>query len=115
MKWKEWFARLFRSFVTYRVTEKDIRDWLDREGYIGSLAKLVELELHALARPGWRQIYRFSGQATRLADGEKIALFGVVEDDERINLCRITLYRSGVEQATALKTMSEGMIVRRPR
>ena len=42
-----------------KSAEKDIRDWLAENGYLGKSAKFGEIELHAIKRPGWRQIFRF--------------------------------------------------------
>ena len=42
-----------------RVTEKDIRDWLDANGFVGRTAKINDLELHAIERPGWVQVFEF--------------------------------------------------------
>ncbi len=52
-------ARIFKN----RVTEKDIRNWLDRNGFFGRAAEINDLELHAIKRPGWRQIFRFTVKA----------------------------------------------------
>lgn len=46
--------------IDNRVTEYDIRDWLNRNGFAGSTSRFEELELHALMRPGWLQVFRFS-------------------------------------------------------
>ena len=46
-----------------RVTEKDIRDWLDSNQYLGSTATITDLELHAIRRPGWVQVFRFEVEA----------------------------------------------------
>jgi hypothetical protein len=51
-----------------RVTEKDIRNWLDENGFFGNSAQLHDLELHALKRPGWLQVFRFDVLAKRRED-----------------------------------------------
>lgn len=64
-----------------RVTEADIRAWLDNQGYHGRSAKFDEVELDAIRRPGWLQVYRF--QCTvKSSSNEWIQLWGVVKDDE---------------------------------
>ena len=75
-----------------RVTEKDIRDWLDANGFVGTTARINDLELYAIERPGWVQVFEF--QARLKAAGQDrgfeaevepgwIERFGVVLDDER--------------------------------
>lgn len=107
-----WLKSLLSSRVRNRVTERDIRDWLTRHGFAGDSATLVEVELHAIKRPGWQQIFRFSGSA--IDAGEKrVALFGIVEDDERYRKTEITLYENARDRAVALRRVSEGYSLRR--
>lgn len=68
-----------------RVTEKDIRDWLDAHGYNGHSAKINNLELHAIQRPGWIQVYRFTLRAKSLPKPEFDSSTGLVEDDKWTN------------------------------
>ena len=74
--------RGWQRLVGNRVTEKDIRDYFDREGFVGSSARFMELELHAIKRPGWQQVFRFRCSVTT-EDGERRQCFGAVFDDER--------------------------------
>lgn len=80
------------------MTERDIRQWLDRQGFEGGNAKLVGPELFAIGRPGWVQVFQFQVSALRKtrADGQAFGdededvdavwndSFGVVLDDERV-------------------------------
>lgn len=70
-----------KNLIGNRVTEKDLRQWLDNNGYDGCSARFQELELHAIKRPGWIQVFRFAVH-TRFG-GSPLLLFGVVRDDER--------------------------------
>ena len=65
-----------------RVTEKDIRNWLEVHGFCGKSAIFEDLTLHAIQRPGWLQIFRFSLKA-KSKDGKWETLHGAVRDDER--------------------------------
>ncbi|MEW4526234.1 hypothetical protein [Maioricimonas sp. JC845] len=65
-----------------RVTERDVRDFLLSEGYLGNGARFLELELVAIQRPGWVQVFRFAVLATHPERGRQ-QLFGLVRDDER--------------------------------
>jgi hypothetical protein len=79
-----------------RVTEKDIRSWLDDNGFFGRSAEISDLELHAIKRPGWKQVFRFTANARPKAESqlvgdeesmnrepERILQYGIVVDDQR--------------------------------
>lgn len=84
-----------------RVTEKDIRNWLNGNGFFGRAACISDLELHAVKRPGWKQVFRFTTRVKpnpkesesgfedagldRLADSGTMPVvrYGVVLDDQR--------------------------------
>jgi hypothetical protein len=77
-----------------RVTERDVRNWLDANGFYGRSAKISDLELHAIKRPGWRQVFRFCADAKTCVQGSdaiadsddsetRQTLYGVVLDDQR--------------------------------
>ena len=74
--------------IRNRVTEKDLREWLDQAGFAGQFANIDELELHAIERPGWVQIFRFEVSVRESeADAESerpwLNRWGVILDDER--------------------------------
>ena len=107
-----------------RVTEKDIRNWLDKHDFHGKSARIADLELHAIQRPGWVQLYRFR-IAARLKDAtsapeeqssiaSKQFKSGIVLDDERIRnesqKTQIWIFESELEQAEKLAALSEGML-----
>ena len=117
--------------VGNRVTEKDIRDWLDENGFVGRTAKIRELELHAIKRPGWVQVFEFylsarlrpsESETTTIqefdssSDTDWIERFGVVLDDERNRTqelrTQIWLFENQSDQQNKLEEVSEGMLVR---
>ncbi len=49
-----------------RVAEKDVRDALFDFGLDGRAAVIVDLELYALKRPGWVQVFSFRLRAKSL-------------------------------------------------
>ncbi len=55
------------NFFRNRVTEQDIREWMDQNGYQGSSAILDSVDLFALQRPGWKQLFRFQGKVRKRA------------------------------------------------
>ncbi len=96
------------DFLKNRVTEKDIRDWLSRNGYFGNSAKFGELELHAIQRPGWYQIYRFHAQVKR-NDDQWTSLFGTARDDERFRLFEVEIFYTETDRDTKLSRIIAGL------
>ncbi|MEM7453081.1 MAG: hypothetical protein AAF456_01885 [Planctomycetota bacterium] len=108
-----------------RATEKDVRDWLNNNGYYGRSAKFQQLELHAIQRPGWKQVFRFTVEAKRkpssdegeeTKDGEWVTLFGVVRDDERNEIrnretTSICVFTEADDRNDFLNACSRGMMV----
>lgn len=92
-------------------TELDIREQLTKQGFEGKYAKFSYVELAAVQRPGWRQLFRFHVKVTDPHD-ERKELFGVAMDDERKGI-EIVLTESEDEQKQYLDAWSDGMITRR--
>ncbi len=97
----------------YRVTEKEIRDWLQTRGYYGSTAKFTELELHALKRPGWVQVFRFTVEVKTKA-GEWTVLHGATRSDQRASN-DFAVFENPIKQRLQLARWSDGMITRKVR
>ena len=95
-----------------KTAERDIRDYLSENGYYGNSAKFTELEIHAIARPGWLQVFRFSVEAKSVEDGW-VTLYGAMKDDERFKLNEIQMFENCNRRAYQLSTWSEGLL--RPR
>ena len=114
-----------------RVTEKDIRLWLDDNGFVGRTAKIEDLELYAIKRPGWAQVFDFKISCQiqervlepwRDEDEEDtlsprwIDRLGVVFDDERNRSpklkTQIWIFEDPDEQQIKLDLLSDDMIVR---
>ena len=108
-----------------RVTEKDIRDWLDANGFVGTTARINDLELYAIERPGWVQVFEF--QARLKAAGQDrgfeaevepgwIERFGVVLDDERKRTdslrTQVWIFEDKQAQQAKLESVSDGMLLR---
>lgn len=91
-----------------KVTEKDIRDHLSLNKYYGRTAEFHELELHAIQRPGWIQIFRFHIRAKHVETGWQ-ELFGVVRDDER-NRTDIHLFEEEEERNELMAELSQDLI-----
>ena len=102
------FGKLLRN----GSAERDIRDWLNDNGYYGRSAKFTELELHAIKRPGWLQIFRFTLTAKSATD-DWHELHGVLRDDERYRQLDIEVSVAQVERDERLAEWSSGLIIRR--
>lgn len=72
-----------KALIGNKASEKDIRDWLSQNGFNGKTAQFKEIELHAIQRPGWLQIFRFEFVAFSTED-HKVNLYGAMHSDERL-------------------------------
>ena len=96
-----------------KVAEKDLRDWLEANGYYGRSAEIAELELAAIERPGWVQVFRFAARAKRRDGGGWDDLRGFLRDDER-HRTEVRLAATDAERAALFADWSRGLIVSRP-
>ena len=101
-----------KSLIGNKVAEKDIRDWLSKNGYQGNSAKFTEIELHAIQRPGWLQIFRFEFQVLT-AEDRKVQLFGAMHSDERYGPPKIDVTEDLALRNAQLAEWSEGLITQR--
>jgi hypothetical protein len=97
-----------RQLIGNRATEKDVRDYLTRHGFQGDTARFDYLDLFAIERPGWVQIFKFRVHVSDNT-GERHRFFGVVRDDERSGL-KIHFATDGDEQGRVAETWSKGLI-----
>lgn len=107
-------AKLIRN----RVTERDIRDWMSLHGFEGGSATLDSVELYAIKRPGWKQLFRFEGKARKSSHDDenhpKKEIWGVVLDDERKpagQRTEVAIFYSPEEQKKQLDRLAEGMLL----
>lgn len=100
--------------VGNKIAEKDLRDWLQKNGYWGRSATIEDLELIAVRRPGWEQVFRFRARAKRQERGEWDDLRGLIRDDERYGTT-IRLTRDDAEFDALLAEWSDGLITLRKR
>lgn len=111
-QFSQFVARWFNQLVGYRVTEKEILDWMADHGYVTSAAKLTSVQLYALQRPGWVQVFRFQVEA-RDTQGQSRRWFGALRSDERYGEPQIKIFPTTVERDQQLQQWSSGLIVRR--
>ncbi len=101
--------------VGNKVAEKDLRDWLDGHGCHGRSARVRELELAAIGRPGWVQVFRFAVEAKRKTDDEAGGweeLRGYLRDDERRGY-EVRLTPTEAERVATFAEWSRGLVVLR--
>lgn len=93
-------------------TEKDLRDYLTSNGYYGNSANMLQLDLKAIERPGWVQVFEFRVHAKRL-DEEHCSkweeLRGFCRTDERTAQFDVE-YFDTTTRDTVLKAASDGLI-----
>jgi hypothetical protein len=97
--------------ITNRVAEHDIRHYLTAQGYGGRGARFHALDLFAIERPGWVQVFTFSVRAVD-HDGRACELWGVLRDDERRGL-KIELADTDEERDRIANDWSRGLITAR--
>ena len=109
--------------ILNRTTESDVRTWLNKNGFVGKSAKFNELELHAIQRPGWVQVFKFCARVKcRPLDNEGREaessdqlgwqeVFGVAFDDERERKrdkkTQVWLFKEPAEQKEKLDQVFE--------
>lgn len=72
------------NLIANRVTEKDLRQHLTGMGYVGRSAKITGLELVAIERPGWVQVFEFQMRALKQGgDWEEFLGFAGMTSDRR--------------------------------
>lgn len=103
--------------IKNRSAEQDIRDWLAENGYDGKSAQFEEVELHAIKRPGWLQVFRFALRCMTLesetAEGQRKELFGAMKDDERYGRPEVMVSEDLEIRNAKLAQWSDGLIVHR--
>ena len=100
---------MFKNLIRNRNAEKDIRDWLSSQGMCGRTAEFCEVELHAIQRPGWLQIFQFEVKA-RNTNKETIHLYGALRSDERYGKPKVFVSPSAEERDFQLDGWSRNLI-----
>ena len=90
---------------------------MDRNGFYGTSADIRDLELYAIERPGWLQVFRFEVRGKSRAESEEpwSEMFGVVKDDERRRgdkKTQVEMFPTAQQQADKLQQWSQGLIAK---
>jgi hypothetical protein len=103
-KWNGW--------VGNRDMEQAIRNSLSRHGLRGTTAQFSHVQLVAIQRPGWLQLYSFDAvwEETVSESDSLRGVFGLVRQDERFNRTEIQFFETAAARAALLEQWSEGLI-----
>jgi hypothetical protein len=119
-KWANWSGD--------RELEHAIRRHLSANGHYGGTAKLQNVRLAAVQRPGWLQVYRFDAIARAIAtsaspsvDDEQedesdmqpakyATLYGLVREDIRHDITTIRTFDNTAERSELFVQWSEDLI-----
>lgn len=113
------FAKRWNDWCGDADMEKSIRKHLTGNGYFGQTAKLTNVRLVAVQRPGWLQVYRFEATARKqLPEQEDVPepgaeyheLFGLVKDDIRHNINTIRVFDDDTERKELFRRWSGDLI-----
>lgn len=104
-----------KNVLRNRVTEKDVRSWLDKNGFYGNSAEIRDLNLYAVQRPGWLQIFSFDIRVKSREPSQDPwhEMFGAVKDDERRrgdHKTQVELFSSIDQRKEKLDQWSDGLI-----
>lgn len=97
------------ALIGNKYTEKDLRAWLSQHGYFGDTAEFRSLELAALKRPGWLQVFKFEVRAKHRQHGWR-ELVGVCRDDETTSLFEAYLCEEIAERDNVFTEWSTELI-----
>ena len=97
-----------------------IRKHLTENGYFGQMAKLRNVRLVAVQRPGWLQVFRFEATARVSCvrendnipdpEAEYHELYGLVRDDIRHKINVVRVFEDEHERRSLFTRWSEGLI-----
>ena len=110
---KDWQSAS-RRLIANRATEKDLREYLDDNGFFGSSIRFISLELAAIERPGWVQVFNFHAHL-KTRGGRWVVRYGICRTDERSRLFEVSLFDQGDERAAAFRSDTATMITRERR
>ena len=118
--WVEHLRQRWNDWCGDREMEVAIRRHLNDAGYFGSTAKLKNVRLVAVQRPGWLQVYRFEA-TVRLRPDDAVEdrpdpdavyreLLGLVKDDIRYNIHTVRTFLGEAERRELFANWSEDLI-----
>ena len=120
MGWVKHLQQRWSDWCGDRDMEIAIRRHLSEQGFFGATAKLQNVRLIAVQRPGWLQVYRFEVVARVRPDdvsedrpdpeAEYRQLHGLVKDDIRYKVQTVRTFRTESERRELFAVWSEDLI-----
>ncbi len=120
---KSWFQHLRKRWDDWcgdRDMEMAIRKHMTEQGFFGQTAKLQNVRLVALQRPGWLQVYRFEAMVRVRPDGSSEEhpggepdyryVSGLVKDDIRYSIQTVRIFTSERERRQCFSKWTEDLI-----
>jgi hypothetical protein len=125
------FAKRWNDWCGDADMEKSIRNHLTQNGYFGQTAKLTNVRLVAVQRPGWLQVFRFEATARLRPPSEDAGaelgrdhvgdsypepeaeyhdLLGLVKDDIRHKVNTIRVFDQEQERRELFRRWTEDLI-----
>ncbi len=101
------------SLIRNHNTEREIRAWLDANGYYGNSARFTKVELFAIERPGWKQVFEFAAEVKERESDQWLNYWGAVYNDERLpaeSRTHIELFSEESQRAKRLEDLAEGLL-----
>lgn len=111
MQFFQQLAEKWANWLGDRDLELALRKHLNEQGFYGDTAKLTQLRLVAVQRPGWLQVYTFVADTrSQLSDAPPQRLLGILRQDERYNRLEIRLFNSAPERNRLFEQWSEDLV-----
>ena len=120
---KTWFQHLKQRWNDWcgdRDMEIAIRRHMTESGFYGQTAKIQNVRLIAVQRPGWLQVYRFEAMVRLKPDGtgsesstdspQYRHVSGLVKDDIRYRVQTVRTFTSERDRRSCFAEWSEGLI-----
>ena len=119
-EWTKHLQQRWNDWCGDHDMETTIRRHLTVSGYFGQTAKLRNVRLVAVQRPGWLQVFRFEATARIAPETENEEfpdpeaayheLYGLVRDDIRHKINVVRVFQSTEERHSLFTRWSEGLI-----
>jgi hypothetical protein len=120
MSWIKHLRERWNNWVGDHDMELSIRRHLTQNGYFGGTAKLQNVRLVAVQRPGWLQVFRFeatvrvrppeSSVEDADPDAEYHDVYGLIREDARKDESSIRVFRDETERSELFTRWSEDLI-----
>ena len=111
-RWEDWCGD--------HEMETTIRKHLTQNGFFGGTARLRNVRLVAVQRPGWLQVFRFDATVRVKPENEEVdgvvpeaeyrEVFGLVKDDIRHKVNTVRVFEEEEQRVELFARWSDGLI-----